>query len=1117
METSKDAFLRRTSSQRSQASTRSHKSGTVRVKPRRPVSTVSIVSSSTSPSEDKSLTSFPSLSPEISPEIERFRNRSRTPIPDNVGSRSQVRSTQVPSTFATLTTSSAFGGRPALFDDTTTDTRFVPGTLHHASDEHLQRLISKNGAVVVVRQLAEDLAQRDSEMSTLRRRADERERELKKMLREVEVSNLDIETRLRNLEKANGVRATFDDPNSASSEANTLDMQDGNIVNTLMNEAMSDTVSSRHVSDDEDLDTVEHHDLQATLKPRGSKLRNGSGTRSVESSVENDTRKRHGASRGWQEYLWGSQTYRKTSKSSSVFSEDADSDLAARPRAFSGASVRRKRLETNLFQPPVSTEDNGSVKSQEINGHNDDSDSHSRKSSMSVSSWTLRLFAGNPNAGRDNDPQKSLRGRVVTGGDSLGSNSRKGSMTAAKASLLRLNRNASSSSLPRFATNPLNRTANGSIRGQSVSARSRMSVNLSQTEAPQSPSLEPSTNLGPVEMDTILPHDTRPPTLSELYYSYHPTDLLVDHFGFIYDQRRRNKQREAAEGIKRAKHSSNVETIGSDRDVLEVTSLEGLVPTSLRQSTTRPDTPLSTEEQYEEKPTKKWQDYLKIATFPTELLSHTPTVPPIMTLTEASSDTPSNPLQISVKKRGSLPLASLNPDPTPSTVVAEFTRSSGVPQTMEQNQSSGPEQEPVKLLLDQLTELHAAHQKERNMKWNEFLRKVRAERKKEGSMNANNEAKAKAIATPEVSIADGEIVGVSGLGNKGKVGRAKWNEFKHLVLGGIPVTYRAKIWAECTGANASRVPGYYADLVNGGDDDPTIISQIEMDIHRTLTDNVFFRQGPGVAKLKEILIAYSRRNRDVGYCQGMNLITASLLLIIPTNEDVFWVLTSIIENILPLQYYDHSLLASRADQQVLRQYVAEVLPRLSSHLDILSIELEALTFQWFLSLFTDCLSAEALYRVWDVVFCTNDGSTFLFQVALALLKINEKSLLECDTPAAVYTYINHQMTSHAISIDGLIQASDGLRKEIVRGELEQRRKASVEKEREIMRQRELAREERWKNKRKGADNNGSSKQVDEVNGAVTTATEEQNDELTSTTEEDENGDLEIRSPVPVED
>jgi hypothetical protein len=138
----------------------------------------------------------------------------------------------------------------------------------------------------------------------------------------------------------------------------------------------------------------------------------------------------------------------------------------------------------------------------------------------------------------------------------------------------------------------------------------------------------------------------------------------------------------------------------------------------------------------------------------------------------------------------------------------------------------------------------------------------------------------------------------------------------------------------------------------------------------------------------------------------------------------------------------------------------ELLPKLSQHLDALEIELEALTFQWFLSVFTDCLSAEALFRVWDVVLCMHDGSTFLFQVALALLKLNEKALLQCDTPADVYHYINHQMTNHAISIDGLIQASDALGKFVKRKDVEDRRQRAVAHEQNLMRQREEARQER---------------------------------------------------------
>lgn len=131
--------------------------------------------------------------------------------------------------------------------------------------------------------------------------------------------------------------------------------------------------------------------------------------------------------------------------------------------------------------------------------------------------------------------------------------------------------------------------------------------------------------------------------------------------------------------------------------------------------------------------------------------------------------------------------------------------------------------------------------------------------------------------------------------------------------------------------------------------------------------------------------------------------------------------------------------------QVLKQYVHEILPALDAHLSKLSVELEALTFQWFLSIFTDCLTAEALFRVWDVVLCLV-GSPFLFQVALALLKLNEKALLDCSSAAGVYSYLNGEMTHQGISIDGLIRESDAMRHVVKKVDVERRRDKAVERE-----------------------------------------------------------------------
>lgn len=100
------------------------------------------------------------------------------------------------------------------------------------------------------------------------------------------------------------------------------------------------------------------------------------------------------------------------------------------------------------------------------------------------------------------------------------------------------------------------------------------------------------------------------------------------------------------------------------------------------------------------------------------------------------------------------------------------------------------------------------------------------------------------------------------------------------------------------------------------------------------------------------------RNTAVGYCQGMNLVTSTLLLVHADEEEAFWVLSAIIERILPDDFFSPSLLSSRACPLVLLDYVQEQLPKLHAHLTKLEIDIGAICFSWFLSLFTDCLPIE---------------------------------------------------------------------------------------------------------------------------------------------------------------
>ena len=156
-------------------------------------------------------------------------------------------------------------------------------------------------------------------------------------------------------------------------------------------------------------------------------------------------------------------------------------------------------------------------------------------------------------------------------------------------------------------------------------------------------------------------------------------------------------------------------------------------------------------------------------------------------------------------------------------------------------------------------------------------------------------------------------------------------------------------------------------------------------------------------------------------------------------------LAAIVERILPEDFFSPSLLPSRACPLVLLDYVQEFTPKLHAHLTDLGVDLAAICFSWFLSLFTDCLPVEVcslifimpsvsfglcffflsktLFRVWDVFLV--DGLDVLFRIALGILRNNEAELLRCESIPAVYVALEN-LPTRMWEADKLIQVRSHL-------------------------------------------------------------------------------------------
>ncbi|CAH8648839.1 unnamed protein product [Heterobilharzia americana] len=227
---------------------------------------------------------------------------------------------------------------------------------------------------------------------------------------------------------------------------------------------------------------------------------------------------------------------------------------------------------------------------------------------------------------------------------------------------------------------------------------------------------------------------------------------------------------------------------------------------------------------------------------------------------------------------------------------------------------------------------------------------------------------------------------------------------------GIPHSLRPHIWPRLTGAllkskqSKQRVPSVtYTELVQLSSTDTLLAGiQIEKDLFRTMPNNLCFHSSnsTGISRLRRVLRALAWLYVDVGYCQGMGLIAANLLLCLE-EETAFWMMCSIIEDLLPPSYFSSvSLLGVQADQLVLNHLLPFYLPELDALLKEYEISLPLITLQWFLTLFSSVCPTALTFRIWDLLFY--DGSIVLFRIALALLAHKNNEILSLDNSSQIF-------------------------------------------------------------------------------------------------------------------
>ncbi|KAK3005371.1 hypothetical protein RJ639_017282 [Escallonia herrerae] len=259
---------------------------------------------------------------------------------------------------------------------------------------------------------------------------------------------------------------------------------------------------------------------------------------------------------------------------------------------------------------------------------------------------------------------------------------------------------------------------------------------------------------------------------------------------------------------------------------------------------------------------------------------------------------------------------------------------------------------------------------------------------------------------------------------------------KRLIRKGIPPVLRPKVWFSLSGAakKKSTVPeSYYNDLSKAVEgmvtpatkqidhhmDEPSYVaknydlpkSQLISDLPRTFPGHPWLDTPEGHAALRRVL--------------GLNYVAALLLLVMKTEEDAFWMLAVLLENVLVNDCYTTNLSGCHVEQRVFKDLLTKKCPRhyfnekcrIYAHLEDLEFDVSLVATEWFLCVFSKSLPSETTMRVWDVLFY--EGAKVLFHVALAIFKMKEDELLMTHHVGDVINVLQ-RTTHHLFDPDELL-------------------------------------------------------------------------------------------------
>ena len=197
-----------------------------------------------------------------------------------------------------------------------------------------------------------------------------------------------------------------------------------------------------------------------------------------------------------------------------------------------------------------------------------------------------------------------------------------------------------------------------------------------------------------------------------------------------------------------------------------------------------------------------------------------------------------------------------------------------------------------------------------------------------------------------------------------------------------------------------------------------IYFEIEKDITRTFYTEKF-TQGNGNDLLKNILNSVAFIRPEIGYCQGMNFIAGALINFIENEQICFWIFLSFIDDIeLNLLF-----LKNMPDYNIrifqLNYYIKLYFPDLFNHLEKSQINADLFFSKWIITIFSNYLPFNVLYKVWDIFII--DKWKAIFKFSMIFLYFMKNKLMKMDLNSFSLFFKSNAQNINQMNFKNIIQ------------------------------------------------------------------------------------------------